>query len=867
MQIFHKLTRRMLKANKTRTLVTIIGIALSMTLLTAVIEGAVSGMNYLREAECELSGSFEAVQTDLTEKQVKEIVALSQIKQSHIIKEVGWAPVSQENADKPYLLIQSVPSDITDLVSIHITEGRMPRNDDEILLPNHLMNFGFKKLPLDSSLDLNLGQRQLAGTIPDTNDYYHSKESDTKDSVEEWIPGEKKTYKVVGYYERINDTIEAYQCPGFTALTTGAAGDGRYSVVFTVKNPFRINKLSKSDPGLFKNIRLHSSLLRTYGFFSDSAWQDVFTGFVLILLLLIMFGSVSLIRNSFGISVGERTRKYGMLRSIGATRRQLTASVLYEAILLSLVAIPIGLVLGCGGIGLTLFLLRDNFRVLIQDIPVYIHLSISLPGLILAAFLCLLTVLLSALHPAIRAAKMSPIEALRQTRDIKIRKKDLGRRPIRSGHLEFVMARRNYKRNRGRSFSTVFALFASIVLFVSASAYSSYLMKLAKIQKISEADVSMNVSKNSGNGTLKEALSLSQACLDLSGIKEGVGEVIITSFDQINLEKEKLAPEYRSVSDIQGKSLVPEISFLDDYSFRKLLKENHLSEKDYMDKNHPLGLIFNQNSMVMDGGKTKQIKMVASDAFPISAVGRLMTFSDVEMEKTEYNNISLTIGAELKTRPWFAKRDAIIYYPQSMMEDVLGKDLMEQNDGISISSVETVFRGGDHAKIAEDGKSMMKAKRLNGFVMDYVKEEENIRMLIMVLNVFAYGFIILISLIAITNVFNIISTSMILRKGEFAMLRSIGLTRKGLIRMLEIECASYGSRALLTGIPVSCLISYLLYRRMMTNNSLSSIHFYIPWQAILIAIASTTAVVYISMRYAERKISKENLIDALKDGE
>ena len=866
MQIFHKLTRRMLKANKTRTLVTIIGIALSMTLLTAVIEGAVSGMNYLREAECERSGSFEAVQTDLTEKQAKEIVALSQIKQSRIIKEVGWAPVSQENADKPYLLIQSVPSDITDLVSIHITEGRMPRNDDEILLPNHLMNFGFKKLPLDSSLDLNLGQRQLAGTIPDTNDYYHSKESDTKDSVEEWIPGEKKTYKVVGYYERINDTIEAYQCPGFTALTTGAAGDGRYSVVFTVKNPLRINKLSKSDPGLFKNIRLHSSLLRTYGFFSDSAWQDVFTGFVLILLLLIMFGSVSLIRNSFGISVGERTRKYGMLRSIGATRRQLTASVLYEAILLSLVAIPIGLVLGCGGIGLTLFLLRDNFRVLIQDIPVYIHLSISLPGLILAAFLCLLTVLLSALHPAIRAAKMSPIEALRQTRDIKIRKKDLGRRPIRSGHLEFVMARRNYKRNRGRSFSTVFALFASIVLFVSASAYSSYLMKLAKIQKISKADVSMNVSKNSGNGTLKEALSLSQACLDLSGIKEGAGEVIITAFDQINFEKEKLAPKYRSVSDIQGSSYVPEISFLDDYSFRKLLKENHLSEKDYMDKNHPLGLIFNQNSIFVNGGEPKKIKMVDSDAFPISAVGRLMTSPDALTENMDIA-INLTIGAELKTRPWFAERDAIIYYPQSLMENVLGQDLMNRNNGMSIASVEAGFRGGDHAKIADDGKKMMDAKHLSGFVLDNVKEEENIRMLIMVLNVFAYGFIILISLIAITNVFNIISTSMILRKGEFAMLRSIGLTRKGLIRMLEIECASYGSRALLTGIPVSCLISYLLYRRMMTNNSLSSIHFYIPWQAILIAIASTTAVVYISMRYAERKISKENLIDALKDGE
>lgn len=864
MRIFNQLTKRMLKENKTRTLVTLIGIALSMTLLTAVIEGAVSGMNYLREAESENVGSFEAVQTDLTEKQAKKISNLSKIKQSRIIKEVGWAPVNQKNTNKPYLLIQSVPSDITDLVSIHITEGRMPKNDNEILLPNHLMDFGFKKLPLYSSLDLNLGQRRLAGRIPNTNEFYEASD-ENEDSAEEWIPGEKRTYKVVGYYERINRTIEDYKCPGFMALTTGSAGDGRYSVVFTVKNPLRIKQLPNSDPDLFKNIRLHSELLRTYGLFLDSGWQEIFIGFVSILLFLIVFGSISLIRNSFGISVGERTRKYGMLRSIGATRKQLTASVLYEAFLLSLAAIPIGLLVGCGGIGLTLFLLRDNFRVFVSDIPVYIHLKISLPGLMLAAILCLLTVLLSALHPAIRAGKMSPMEALKQTRDIKIRKKDLGRRPIREGHLAYAMARRNYKRNRGRSFSTVFALFASIVLFVSASAYSSYLMKLTKMQKISEMDVSMNVSKKSSTA-LTDALSLSQECLGLSGIKEGAGEVIITAFDQINFEKEKLEPKYRSVSDIQGSSYVPEISFLDDYSFRKLLKENNLSEKDYMDKNHPLGLIFNQNSIFVNGGEPKKIKMVDSDAFPISAVGRLMTSPDALTENMDIA-INLTIGAELKTRPWFAERDAIIYYPQSLMENVLGQDLMNRNNGMSIASVEAGFRGGDHAKIAEDGKKMMDEKHLNGFVLDNVKEEENTRMLIMVVNVFAYGFIILISLIAVTNVFNIISTSMLLRKGEFAMLRSIGLSRKELIRMLEIECASYGSRALLTGIPVSCLISYLLYLKVMANSDLSSIHFYIPWQAILTAIASTAAVVYISMRYAERKISKENLIDALKDSD
>jgi putative ABC transport system permease protein len=134
--------------------------------------------------------------------------------------------------------------------------------------------------------------------------------------------------------------------------------------------------------------------------------------------------------------------------------------------------------------------------------------------------------------------------------------------------------------------------------------------------------------------------------------------------------------------------------------------------------------------------------------------------------------------------------------------------------------------------------------------------------MITVINVFAYGFIILISLIAATNVFNTVSTGISLRRREFAMLKSVGMTSKGFNKMMNYECLLYGAKALLFGLPTSFIITYLIYFFVSHGAEIS---FVLPWSAIGIAVFSVFAVVFATMMYSMSKIKKDNPIDALKN--
>ena len=127
---------------------------------------------------------------------------------------------------------------------------------------------------------------------------------------------------------------------------------------------------------------------------------------------------------------------------------------------------------------------------------------------------------------------------------------------------------------------------------------------------------------------------------------------------------------------------------------------------------------------------------------------------------------------------------------------------------------------------------------------------------------FSYGFIVLISLIAAANVFNTISTNISLRRREFAMLKSVGMTQKGFNKMMNFECLLYGSHALLFGLPVSCGVTYLIYLAIMEGFETT---FHLPWTAIGIAVLSVFLVVGATMMYSMSKVKKDNPIDALKN--
>lgn len=125
----------------------------------------------------------------------------------------------------------------------------------------------------------------------------------------------------------------------------------------------------------------------------------------------------------------------------------------------------------------------------------------------------------------------------------------------------------------------------------------------------------------------------------------------------------------------------------------------------------------------------------------------------------------------------------------------------------------------------------------------------------------------MISLIAVANVFNTISTNIKLRRREFAMLRSVGMSDRDFNKMMRFECILYGARTMLLGLPLSGLLSYLIYKGMVagTIDGADNVNFVSPWGSMAISLLGVLLIVFITMLYAVSKIKKENIIDTLRD--
>ena len=135
------------------------------------------------------------------------------------------------------------------------------------------------------------------------------------------------------------------------------------------------------------------------------------------------------------------------------------------------------------------------------------------------------------------------------------------------------------------------------------------------------------------------------------------------------------------------------------------------------------------------------------------------------------------------------------------------------------------------------------------------------RQAVTAIRVLCYGFIVLLSMIAVANVFNTISTNLMLRRKEFAMLRSVGMTGKGFRKMMLYECLVYGTRSVLYGCILSSAVSILFWK---FTSQASGQELIFPWSYFLTAAAGVLAIVLVTMIYTMRKIRKFNIIDELR---
>lgn len=924
-----------------RTLVTILGIILSVAMFTAITTCVVSFQKYLVDVAVDRNGSWYGSIDGLSGQDKAKLEENEKVKDSVSLEEIGYGKIDGiQNKNKPYLYIVGANEDVTTLLSIKITDGKMPEVQGEILLPEHLSSNGGVDYKVGDILELEVGTRfGEDGTVLRQNNPFMLKEENDGQAAEQLENLEKKTYTVVGFYER--PAFEEYTAPGYTALTVEEEKeDAVYRTFFTTKKAedvyvignieetFGDKQISESeeyyDLAVYEeeeegetveiNCQYNKELLRYMGKSNNDGLNRVLYSLALILIGIIMLGSVSLIYNAFSISISERTKQFGLLKSIGATRRQIKNSVFFEAFILCIIGLPLGILAGIGGIGVTFYLLSDVFKKgMFSDystLSVNLSVVVTWQSVVAAVCISIVTVLISSFLPARRAMKMNVIEAIRQSQDIKLNVHNV-KSPkcfYKIFGLEGMLAQKYFKRNKKRYRATVISLFFSIVIFISTSSFCAYLETSVKTlvnnksydilyrEEVTEKDGNLNWEVLDQNREkLLQAKGVDSCSYSMSYLKEGMIMASQYTEGYLNMQSEMIEKDETIYNTIY-------FVFLDDDTFSQYLEKSNLKTSVYMDRENPTALLVNMCKIYNeDLGKyrTEQIiksnlgqlkmfvpkKMEGYNAYIYSDedTGELsyryikedgddQETTDSEEKKiaiTEENQVEVTlnVGADVTGNLPDGVDTNFFYcmliYPYSARETILTRMQCDGFEG-GFHEVSYKIKAKDHKtaynSLTDVIKAQGKAEYLDS-LYDVAEEIETNRSLITVVRVFSYGFTTLITFIAVANVFNTISTNIQLRRREFAMLKSVGMTQKGLLHMMNYECILCGMKSLIFGILAAFGVTYLIYRSILNG---WETRFFIPWDSVIIAVAGVFLVVFSTMLYAMNKIKKENVIDELR---
>ena len=895
MNVFNKVTLQSLKKNKTRTIVTIIGIILSAAMICAVTTFASSIYNYALDNAIYVDGNWHGSAEDMSLETYEMIKNESKVSNHVFAQQLGYAKIEGcINENKPYLFVLGASEGFSDMMPVHITSGKYPTSSSEILIPDHLYENGGVELNIGDTIELALGKRMLDGySMGQYTPYYvYDENNETIPSGEKLVVDETRSYTVVGFYER--PSFENFTAPGYTALTIA---DKDTNAQYNYSVWFKMNKAKEVYSFIEDNQltgRTNSSVLRYSGISRYEGFNSMIISLAVIVIALIMFGSIALIYNAFSISVAERTKQFGLLSSVGATKKQLRRMVISEALMVSAVGIPLGILAGVGGIGITLIFVGNKFQALV-GYPIPLKLSVSTLSLVIAVVIALLTVLISAIVPSKRATKVSAIEAIRQSKDInaKIKKVRTSKLIYKIFGLPGMLANKYYKRSRKKYRATVLSLFMSVVLFVSAAAFTN-----ALTESVSDSfgsvgyDILIYGYENEFiKATTDDLLNELKNDKGVNQVAYTQGSSFFVALPSDEVSKDFLdyytKAEHLAVSQVKDVGVYTNFKFVDDEAYRELLRTYKLNEEEYFNPNAPKAVAVD-GRVIFDSvlGKYTNYNVLKSEDADITiTIQREFEgyYLDREIVDEDGNFLyvfenmknpgdSMTLTKEEAYEEKSAEIGKIIYdalfyldvnsrlaliYPMSLRDSVLSAEILLDSGYNYYITTDTHV---ETMSAVDETLSDLGLAKLR--VHDIAAQEEENRNIVTIIQVFAYGFIVLISLIAAANVFNTISTNIALRRREFAMLKSVGMTAKGFNRMMNFECILYGTRALLFGLPVSVGISYLIHLAVSEGYQKD---FTLPWVALGIAVLSVFLVVFVTMMYSMSKIKKDNPIDALKN--
>ena len=852
MNILKKLTLKSLKLNKKRTIVTIIGIMLSTALICAVAGMITSVQKTLINYAKSHSGNYHVCFKNIPNDELKYIKENKNVQNYFLSKNVGYGKLEKvENEYKPYIFVMEYDKKGLEQGGVTLLEGRMPENSNEIVIPEHLIKSGRINYTIGEKITLNLGKRQTKDGLELTQedalltDESEETESSSKsksetEDLEEIVDAKEHTYTIVGIIERSNyKGIEGFSAPGYTAISymdnENDINTANISVLYSNLKDFQkktedIKSVIEKNIGSSVTVNYNSSLIDYEGGVSDTTMASLYSVGAVVIVIIIL-SSVFVIRNSFSISVSEKTKQYGMLSSIGATKKQIKKSVLYEGFYIGIIGIPLGIL--CGMLAVVILLQVVN-ALLGDSLNEKCVFSIPILAIIASIVISAITIYLSCILPARRASKISPIEAIRGNDDIKIKAKKVKTSKITKKLFGIggVIASKNLKRNKKKYRTTVISLVVSISIFISLSSFLDY---GGKIVNVYYKDLGYDISVY--DGTVENYNEITKL--------DNVEEYSYSYMTEGSVDINKYGSEFgkRIAEDSEETNSITIVLINNDY-FKKFIEHLGIQSTNYKD----IAILEDDTYEYIDE------KTVFENYYS------LKTGDSIDITLTNGEKRTVKISKKTDERPMGYKN----VYSNGGYLFVSEDFIQDKTDEKNFHVGSLVIKSQNPNELENEINNLKKTNNLYSklYINNISKYVEENQKIILLISIFLYGFIAVITLIGVTNIFNTITTNMILRSKEFANLKSVGMTTKEFNRMIRLESILYGLKSLLIGIPLGLIGSYCIYNGIAKGLDFGYI---LPLKSIIIAIIFVFIIVGLTMKYSLNKINKQNIIETIRE--
>lgn len=881
MKLLNKLTLKNLRLNKVRTIVTIVGIMLSAALITVVSGMALSGRQTMIDGQTEWSGNYDVALDIIDTAKIDKIRQNRNVENAFYKERLGFSKATvADNAEYGYAVTAISENAFDGCFKLKLEKGSFPTNSNEAVVTGAFKNTDGKDVKVGDKITLELGV--LKGTDGKVLGESELLDLSPKRFKESKITDKKqKTYTITGIIENPNTrelnnpsscfeiyTVSDEKAPAeairtkhinklYIAYTPQSEGNYLQNTAdilgFNIdendESQDRISEEHQKISGV-NGYSFNTALLSMKGYGSSDATNTVIFSLAVIIIIIVMLASVFVIRNSFAISITEKTSMYGMLASVGATKRQIRRNVLFEGFILGLIGTPLGILLGLGVNAILVTILNSVLGDMLNGAK-FVFVTPIIP-IISAIVLSAVTIFCSSFFIALRASRIPPLVAIRGNKDIKVK----NNKPYRTSKLTKKLfgvggeiASKSLKRSRKKYRTTVISIVVSVAMFIAVSSFMDYGMNFTEYyygsRDYSYTVYGIDYDQAKAIEVMPEISNYITFCSHhdvlVSDVKvNNKGEKDVTAFDTsdgkkgfqahcIELEHDtfvetcrELNLDYDSVKDgvlIYNKATDNKDNIFNLFDKTAPNKVTVYKNEENDDRNY----IFNKaNDLKVSGvfdTVPKSIKWIMNDE-GISPI--VLVFSEmgaIPYQLDDYQN-KVTVRANTTDSESLTNR----------IESTVGAS------GLEDSSI---------------------------IIVDYGENLRQFNAIMLIVGIFIYGFIGVISLIGMTNIFNTISTNMQLRSKEFASLKSIGMTKKEFNRMIRLESLMYGIKSLIIGIPLGVLGVFAIFSAFSRGNVPMS--FVFPWKAILISIAAVFIVVWLIMKYSISKVNKQNIIETIRN--